>query len=177
MFLRILSFYVPMFIKKQKMSELFQLTADAFQCEVPDLIGLSCQELLLKYALFTKEQAEIYVQCGYDLTPIKNRLYQNAYQLGKSIKKSLNITTPEEVMVASRIIYSILSIDFQGDLQGTIMIRQCFFSKFYSSDVCQIISSLDEGLAAGLSNGKLEFNQRITDGNNCCKAYLEMGKI
>jgi hypothetical protein len=166
-----------MFIKKQKIRELFQLTADAFQCEVPDLTGLSWQALLLKYALFTKEQAERTVQNNFDLDPIKNRLYKNAYKLGKRIRKSLNITASEEVMLVSRIIYSILAIDFEGDLQGNIMIRQCFFSKFYSSEVCQIISSLDEGLAAGLANGKLKFKQRITEGHSCCKAHLEIGKV
>lgn len=177
MLLKILSFYLPMFIKKRKMRELFQLTADAFQCDIPNLTRLSCQELLQQYAVFTQAQAEKSLECSTDLDQIKRRLYQNAYQLGNSIKRSLNITTPEDVMLVSRIIYSILAIDFQGDIQGNIVIRQCFFSNYYSSEVCRIISSLDEGLAAGLSNGKLQFDQRITEGRNCCKAHLETGRV
>jgi len=159
------------------MHELFHLTADAFQCEVPDLSGLSFQALLLKYAWFTQEQAERSIQCHHDLDLIKTRLYHNAYQLGQSIRKSLYITSLEEYLLISRIIYSILSINFQGDLQGNIVIRQCYFSKFYSSEVCRIISSLDEGLAAGLGGGNLQFYQRITEGHNCCKAHLEMEQV
>jgi hypothetical protein len=177
MLLKILSFYLPTIIKKQKIRQLFLLTADAFQGEAPNLTGLSCQELLLKYALFTKEQVERSVQGNYDLDLIKTKLFQNAYQMGKSIRKSLNIAAPEEVRLVIRIIYSILSIDFHIDLQGNIIIKKCFFSKFYSSEVCQFISSLDEGLAAGLANGKLQFSQRITEGNNCCKAHLEMERV
>lgn len=176
MLLRILSLYLPTFIKKQKMRELFLLTSDAFLCGVPNLTGLSMQELLVEYALFTKGQAEKSIQQGYDLGPIQNRLYQNAYLLGKSIKKSLNIVNLTEALHVSRMIYRILSIDFHSDEQGNIFISQCFFSQYYSSEVCQIISSLDEGLIAGLSDGKLQFYQRITEGNDCCKAHLEMRK-
>lgn len=176
MLLRILSLHLPLFIKKRKMRQLFYLTADAFQSKVPDLTGLSFQAYLLKYAQFTKEQAQRSIQYGCDLDLIKNRLYQNAYHLGRSIKISLNIRTPKEVMLVCRIIYSILAIDFHGDLEGNILIRRCYFSKFYSSEVCRIISSLDEGLAAGISGGKLQFKQRITEGYNCCLAHLEIKK-
>lgn len=49
-------FYIPEFIKKKKLNELFSLTADAFQSELPELKGLSFAERLAGYALFTKEQ-------------------------------------------------------------------------------------------------------------------------
>ncbi len=177
MLLKLLSFYLPVFIKKRKIRELFRGTADAFQCEVPNLNGLSCQVLLLKYALFTQAQVERSIQCGYDLDLIKSRLYQNAYRLGKGIRNRLNISTLEEYMLTSRIIYNILEVDFQGDSQGNIVIRQCFFSQYYSPEVCRIISALDEGLAAGLVNGDLQFYQRITEGHSCCKAHLTMEKV
>jgi len=173
MLLKILLLYFPAFIKKKKIRELFALTADAFLTETPDLSGLSYAELLDKYAVFSKEQAEYYLESGQDPEALHSRLYHNALKMGEGIKKSLRISTFAEARNALRLIYSLLAIDFRCDSRGHILIKQCFFSRFYSDKVCRIISALDEGLAAGLSGGKLRFERRITDGNDCCKAYLE----
>lgn len=167
----ILHIYTPMFIKKKALEELFHYTAVAFECEVPKLEGLSFNECLLKYALFTKEEAEKSIQLGHDLQAIKKQLYQNAYQLGEKFRKRFRITTTEEVMSVGKIFYRILGIEFHGTVQGDITISRCFFSQFYSRQVCQVISSLDEGVVAGLSGGgQLVFTQRITESRDCCKA-------
>lgn len=50
--------YVPFWIQKKKLKELFALTAQAFQSEGPTLEGLSQKKVLEKYAIFTKENAE-----------------------------------------------------------------------------------------------------------------------
>lgn len=176
MLLKIMQFYVPEFIKKKKLNELFRLTADAFQSGLPELRGLSFAEGLSKYALFTKEQAESYLQSGRPLEGVKCRLYQNSYNFGQSLRKGLHIITWEEAAAALKVIYKLIGIDFQYDRQGEIIIRQCFFSKYYSGEVCKLISSLDEGLAAGLSGGgRLCFNQRITEGGSCCKGHFSRG--
>lgn len=176
MLLKIMQLYIPEFIKKIKLNELFCLTADAFQSELPELQGFSVEECLSKYALFTKEQAEIYLQSGRPLEEVKQRLYQNSFIFGQSLRKSLHIITWEEAAAALKVIYKLIGIDFQSDRQGEIIIKQCFFSNYYSGEVCKLISSLDEGLAAGLSGGgRLCFNQRITEGGNCCKGYFSRG--
>jgi hypothetical protein len=73
----------------------------------------------------------------------------------------------------SRTLYGILGIDFKGNPQGDVVIRRCFFSRFYSPQICEVISSLDEGVAFGLSaGGTFSFNQRITDGKTCCTAQI-----
>ena len=176
MLLKIMLLYIPGFIKKKKLNELFCLTADAFQSELPELRGLSVAECLLKYALFTKEQAESYLRSGCPLEEVKHRLYQNSCIFGQSLRKSLHIITWEEAATALKVIYKLIGIDFQSDRQGEIIIKQCFFSKYYSGEVCKLISSLDEGLAAGLSGGgRLCLNQRITEGGSCCKGYFSGG--
>jgi hypothetical protein len=168
--------YIPEFIKKKKLNELFCLTADAFQSELPELRGLTFAECLSKYALFTKEQAERYLQSGRPLEEVKNRLYQNSCIFGQNLRKSLRIVTWEEAVTVLKVIYKLIMIDFQCDRQGEIIIKQCFFSKYYSGGVCKLISSLDEGLTAGLSGGgRLCFNQRITEGGSCCKGYFRGG--
>ena len=153
--------------------ELFNCTALAFECGIPQLEGLSFDECLEKYALFTKEEVEKSIQQGNDLQTIKNRLYQNAFRLGEKLRKRFHVTTIEEVMTMSRILYRTMEIEFHGTVQGEITINRCFFSRFYSSQVCQVISSLDEGVIAGLSGGgQLIFSERITEGKDCCKACL-----
>ncbi len=173
MLLKVMQFYIPGFIKKKKLYELFRLTADAFQKEPPQMEGFSFAEGLTKYALFTKEQAEIYLQSGRSLDEVKQRLYQYSYIFGQSLKKSLHIVSWEEAITALKVIYKLIGIDFQYDRQGEFIIKQCFFSKYYSKEVCMLISSLDEGLAAGLSSGnRLCFKQRITEGSGSCKGYF-----
>lgn len=165
---------LPDFIKKKKLKELFRLTADAFQRDLPKLKRLSFAECLSKYALFTREHAESYLKSGRPINEVKTRLYENSFVLGQSLRKSLRIVTWDEAAAALKVIYKLIGVDFQCDEQGGITIRQCFFSKYYSGEICQLVSSLDEGLAAGLSGGfKLYFNQRITEGCSCCKGFLD----
>ena len=57
-FLTLAGFYIPDFIKKRKIRELFDLTARSFQCAVPNMKGLSYPELLSSYARFTQSIAE-----------------------------------------------------------------------------------------------------------------------
>jgi hypothetical protein len=164
--------YLPRSVQKSRLSELFRATADAFQRQAPQLKGYSLDQYLTKYALFTAENAEGSIRQGNE-HEVKERLYCNACQIGKNLREELKIQTLEEVMQACEVVYKALKIEFHGDLQGQVHIRSCFFSSFYSGDVCRIISSLDEGLVAGLSGGlKLEFFQRITEGNRCCRAHL-----
>ncbi len=165
---------MPQFIKKKKLKELFRLTADAFQSKMPELVGLSFDECLSKYALFTKEQAESYLQRGRPIEEVKDRLYQNSNIFGQNLNKSLHIRTWKEVSEALKVIYKIIGIELQYGNHGEIIIKECFFSKYYSDEVCKLISSLDEGLAFGLSGGgRLCFSQRITEGSSCCKGSFE----
>ena len=180
MLAKIMQFYMPEFIKKKRLYELFRLSAEAFQTDMPELRGLSFTECLSKYAFFSKEQAERYLQSGCPLEEVKHRLYQNSFIFGKNLRKSLHIITWEDSVAALKTIYSFIGIDFQYDghcgltgNQDEFEISQCLFSRYYSEEVCRLISSLDEGLAAGLSGGRLCFTQRLTDGSSCCKGCFK----
>jgi len=173
---KIMRIYIPEFIKKEKLGELFRLTADAFQSEPPKLEGLSFAERLTKYALFTKEQAEGYLRSGRSPEEVNKRLYKNSCIFGQSLRKSLHIVTWEDAVTTLKAIYKLIGIDFSYGDQGEFIIRQCFFGKYYSKEVCMLISSLDEGLAAGLSGGgRLCFKQRITEGTSCCIGFFSEG--
>ena len=170
-----LKIYIPSFIKKKKLEQLFDLVADAFGNFTPPLKRLSYRERLKAFALYTSQEAETQIQRGQNLEKIKKRLYNSAYILGQKIRNDFRIRSPREVMEMSHILYQILGIDFDGEASGEVTIKKCFFSDYYSPQVCHIISSLDEGVAAGLSGGgKLSFSGRITEGKDCCKARLAM---
>ena len=63
--------------------------------------------------------------------------------------------------------------DLQGDARGEVVINRCYFSRFFSSEVCRLMSAMDAGLFAGLSNGGvLTFSCRITEGQPCCRAHF-----
>ena len=167
--------YIPAFIKRKKLDELFQLTAHAFGCDAPRGQGRSYNERLKSYATFTRSQAEKCLQEGTDLNEVKTELFQSAYRLGGKIRRDFRLRSLDEVMEMSQILYRILGIDFKGKTCGDVAIKSCFFSEYYSPQICQLISSLDEGLAAGLSEGgRLSFSQRITEDKDSCKARFVM---
>lgn len=173
MLLKLMQLYVPGFVKKRELKRLFRLTADAFQSDLPELRGLSFAECLSKYARFTKERAESYLQSGCPLDEIRQRLYQSSRAIGQNLRRNLHVVTWEQSVMALKAIYRLIGIELQCDRHGEVTVKQCFFSKYYSGAVCRLISSLDEGLAAGLSDGgKLAFSQRLTEGGSCCKGYL-----
>ena len=166
--------HLPEFIKKKKLDELFSLTADSFQVNMPiNHKNFSFTEYLLQYALFTKNQAEAYLKSKNPLEEIKHRLYNNSFIFGRKLRKRLHIKTWEEAVTVFKALYKTIGIDFQYKGNDEFLIKQCFFSRYYSNEVCMLISSIDAGLAAGLSNGgKLIFSQRITEGCSCCKGFL-----
>jgi hypothetical protein len=168
-------FYLPTFVKKKKLQELFELTADGFQCEMPAIKSLSYDECLNAYAQFSKSKAEELLKRPNMIEEIKKRLYRNSYQMGEKLRKDFRVKSQADVIRLSKILYKILKIDFYEAASGEIIIRRCFFSQFYSPEICGIISSLDEGMAAGLSGGgRLVFKERITEGKSCCQATFYM---
>ncbi len=171
-FLRFFWLYTPAFFKKKAVEQLFRATADAFGYRMPPADGLSYDDLLRRYAQFTRDQAHTAIQYGIEAATIRERLYRNAYELGQEIRKRFRITGIKDALKMGRLLYRTIKIDFHGNARGEIFINRCYFSEFYSGGVCRIISGLDEGLLAGLSagSGRLEFSQRITEGCGCCKA-------
>jgi hypothetical protein len=172
--LTVAGIYLPQFIRKRNLEMLFAATADAFRVIPPSTRGLTYDKALKLYARFTQIQAEKSLEKG-DVREVQSCLFDNAHRIGQLTKENFNVNTVEEAIRTGAVIYKMLKIDFHGKSPRDIVIRRCFFSDYYSSKVCQLVSSLDIGLFAGLSGGgKLSFAQRITEGNECCRAYLEM---
>lgn len=172
--LALLQLHTPTWIKKGQLQELFECTASAFDTEAPAAAGLSFDERLQRYARFTASQVEAAIRRGNDPDALRERLYRNGYRLGSKLRKRLRLSNAEEVAEAIPILYRALRIELRGPAGGEIEVAHCFFSRFYSGQVCQIVSALDAGVVAGLSNGgRLTFRQRITGGRESCRASFE----
>lgn len=174
---RALQVYMPEYIRRKALEQLLSATAAAFEAEVPPITGLDSRECLARYARFTQAQAERRLRAGRDLERLSQRLYWNSVELGQRQTTWLRPGSMADVMAIARMLYSILDIDFQGDAQGQVVINRCYFSRFYSSQECRLMSAMDRGLLAGLSTGgELTFTARITEGETCCRAVFSLLK-
>jgi hypothetical protein len=175
--LKMLPHSLPAFVRKQILSALFEATADAFECPAPAHDCLSYDACLRSYALFTREQAGNALQAGRDIPAIKNRLYRNACPLGARLHKWFRVNTMEEVMELGGVLYRAIGVELQGDAQGNVTVKRCYFSQFYSGAVCDLISALDDGVFSGLSRGgRLVFSDGLTEGGECCRAKLQFAE-
>lgn len=171
----LLHWYTPTFVKKWALHDLFVATAAAFGCPAPTHKGLAYQDCLRLFAQFTQSQVATLIRDGHNLAAVEQRLYEHAYQLGEKYARLLPIRSQAEMMVIGRLLYSILDIDFQSNAQGDVTIRRCYFSRFYTGPVCRVMSALDRGLFAGLSQGgQLHFSTRLTEGSPCCLACFTL---
>ena len=146
---------------------------------MPRLSGLSREQCLLAYARFTANQAEEALRQGGDLSELQERLYRNAYRLGRTPGWLLHVPRRRRRHGARPFSYDILDIDFDGSVSasgsGEITISRCYFSSYYSPEACQVMSAMDRGLLAGLAGGgELMFSQRITEGHPCCRARFTL---
>jgi hypothetical protein len=164
---------MPACARKGALWALFRATARAFDRSVPPLAGLSADDCLLRYAQFTQGRVAELLLNGDDLPAVREQLYRNAYELGRACRRVSRIGSVEETMAFARVLYRLLDIEFQGDEGGDVVVSRCYFSRFYSGQVCQVMSAMDRGLLAGLSDGRqLVFSARITEGQARCRAHL-----
>ncbi len=170
---KILEIYAPPAFKKRVLRELYLATARAFDGTPPGLHGLTHAELLESYASFTRNGAERVLRDAERAAAVEERLFREARGLGERLRRALSLRTPREVLTVSRMLYAALGIDFEGREPGELIIRRCYFSRFYTADICRVMSSADAGVAAGLSGGgRLQFTRRITEGGEDCRGRL-----
>lgn len=172
--LRLLALTLPDAVKSRMLAQLAAATADAFQRPSPDLRGLPFAERLRRYALFTRDEAELSLRSG-DADAVRARLHENARRLGTQLRRSLRIRDIDQALAAGQALYRVIGIDLQPGARGQVTVGSCYFADFYSGPVCRLISALDEGLFDGLSGGgRFEFSERMTEGCEVCRARLQL---
>ncbi len=169
--LKLLNIYMPPYVKRSGIKQLFNASAEAFDSAMPDIQALSTDACLRQFALFTKNQVDKLINKGNNLEAVKKRLYEKAFQLGEKYRKKFRVQDLNDVMETAQIFYRIIGIKFKGNSKGEVIINRCYFSKIYNDQTCQVMSAMDSGLLAGLANGgELIFCTKITENYSCCQA-------
>lgn len=158
--------------RKKGLKDLFQLTAEAFGQAPPDLRGLSRGEILLDFARFTRAEAERSL-AGGTAPALREKLHDCSLRLGRDIRSRLPIRSRADAAAALRFLYRTLAIDLAVDDRGEVTVRHCSLAAHYTPEVCRFMSAMDEGIVAGLSDGRLAFSRRLTEGADRCLARID----
>ncbi len=153
---------------------LMRRTAAAFGEEAPKTARLSARERLKCYAAYTAEAAGRAIQSGQDPDLLHEKLYQMAHSLGSSLRRWLRPKDEEECFAILRLLYRHIGITLREVQPGEVCVDACYFSSFYTPEVCSVISAVDQGVFAGVyGGGRLTFRERITEGQSHCRADLK----
>lgn len=171
--LRALELHVPDVVARSALRRLFEATAAAFGSEPEDVDGLDRRTLLVRYASFTTQCAEQALADQMDLDVVSRRMWAHSYALGESFRRRLGVRTRADALRAARVAYRMIGIDLRADRRGRVTVDRCTFAEWYSPQVCRLMSSLDAGLIAGLTDGgRFSFSERITEGRPRCLARI-----
>lgn len=169
--LALASIHVPAALRRRGVEELARRTARAFEAAAPDVAGRPFGDALRRYALFTRERADLVAASPEGAARTRARLRTEAQEMGAALGRRLGVSSRAEAVRAARILYRALGVDLVATPGGSITVRACSFSATYTCRTCEVMAALDEGLFAGLlGEGHLAFTARITDGAECCLA-------
>ncbi len=143
-------------------------TAKVFGAEAP-----KDAKLLRRYARFTAEEAANAIRSGQDLKVLRKELYCMARRLGSGLRRRMRPRNERECLAIVTMLYRNIGITIRETEPGKIRVSKCYFSSFYTPEVCYVISAIDQGIFAGIyGGGRLRFIERITEGHEACVAEL-----
>jgi len=144
-----------------------------WRCAASASARLSNQELLDMYARFTAGAVRRAINNGQDMKQLHQRLYRMARYLGTQLRRWLKPENKRECQAVIALLYHNIGINIKESSPGKFTVQKCYFSTFYTPDICAVISAIDQGIFAGIyGRGKLTFRERITEGRHTCKASL-----
>ncbi len=156
---------------------LMRRTAGAFGVDAPKGKGVSASKLLKRYARFTADAAKDALDSGKDVRMVHLALYYMACRLGKDLVRYLRPKNAQERLSILTLLYRNLGITIREEGPGEFCVSKCYFAAFYSPEVCDVISGIDQGIFVGiLGGGTLTFHQRLTEGCKSCRANLIIRK-
>lgn len=149
---------------------LMNLTAHALDQKPKRIWTLPNAEALRAYAEYTSSN----LQTNADKTIIK-RMHTEAYKMGQLLRQLFLINNEGRAQRLITSLYHNIGIQLSFCSHQQLCFQRCYFSSFYTPQICEIASALDSGIICGISGlpaKHLQFCQRITEGCNCCRAQI-----
>ncbi|MFP4196842.1 MAG: hypothetical protein ACLFS6_04225 [Methanomassiliicoccales archaeon] len=99
--------------------------------------------------------------------------------VGRWAGKRLKVRTcMGDLLMAARIMYRVLGIDFEVLGGRTMRVNRCSPSRWYSPASCRIMSAVDEGVLSGICPpARMVFERGMTEGHPYCLANIDCGGI
>lgn len=164
--LRSLERRTPDIIASVEIQILLDTTARGFGVKGKRVWNHRPQRALREYSDFT-------VSCMKRGETDADRLYAEAFRTGSMVRRVTGFRSSRDIEKLVFYLYSNIGIAMYGYLPGEVIVRECRFSRFYTPEQCLIMSSVDSGIIAGIAGGgRLDFTERLTEGNSCCRAYF-----
>ena len=108
----------------------------------------------------------------------RTELFKAGYMMGCDARNRLGVKTVKDAIVAARILYRVLGINFTAEENRkdvVLRIKSCELATQYSPETCKIMSAADEGVLKGLNNKmSMRFIKRITEGAEECTACISI---
>ncbi|MBR3455314.1 MAG: hypothetical protein IKH26_08325 [Bacteroidaceae bacterium] len=152
--------------RRIELQQLMNLTARAFGKPSQRIWTLPNDEALRVYAEYTRD----HLQEGVN-GPLLERMNGEAYKMGRWLRRLFFLNRQADIERFTIALYRNIGIELEGSIPGQLCFRRCFFSHYYTPDICLAASALDDGMIRGLAGkGRLTFQKRITEGCKCCIA-------
>jgi len=109
----------------------------------------------------------------------RSEMFKAGYTMGCEAQKRLGVgKNIEDAIVAARILYKVLGINFTIEKHGKdifLRVKSCALAAQYSPGTCKVMSAADEGVLSGLNNNiGMKFLKRITEGAEECTACINI---
>jgi hypothetical protein len=163
-------------VRLRLLDELALVTANGFGSPPPRWSGASFEARLHEYARFTAGQAEALLAEGDPgaIETSMTHLRCGATELGARARRQLGLRSRRDALEALTVFYREIGVDMSCVAPAGIVVHRCLFADYFSEPVCRVVGALDEGIAAGLSDGgRLRFDERLSSGATSCRAHLD----
>jgi hypothetical protein len=171
--LALLRLHLPALVRRAILRELISAIARAFERPCPPTSGLPAEELLVCAIDASHRWSEEALAGAADRSEVEERLFSEAFALGRRVKRRLRIETEEEGLLAAGVLYEAIGVELRAGRAGAIVVPRCAFAHAYGPGVCGLMSAMDSGLIAGLTGAAgLRFTERLTEGASACRAVV-----
>lgn len=170
---------MPEAFRKLELRVLMRMTAASCSCKTPSLRGMDSGERLRRFRRFTAEAVKACSEA--ELPSFRENMYRRAFRTGRALSHLPGLKDRESRKRLIVLLYRNIGIEVKSEEEESgeaglwrIRIPHCSFSPAYTPVMCHVMSGMDAGIICGiLGGGRLEFDQRITEGCPHCSALYQ----